>query len=111
MSSIVGDVGPAEAERLIIAYSERYMQVVALEVLRNTVEGETYDLPSIRDALSRPSGQWLCSLIALNPAFHRVGRNRYMRLSLADKKVEVKKNARKEERAACRACLEFLSQL
>jgi len=85
--SIVGDVGPAEAERLILAYSERYM----------------------RDSLTRPSGQWLCSLMSLSPAFEKDGRNSYRRLDLAT--INVKDQKRKEGRAAARACQEFLRRV
>jgi len=107
--SIVGDVGPAEAERLILAYSERYMQVVALEILRMTEVGRVYSLSTIRDSLTRPSGQWLCSLMSLSPAFEKDGRNSYRRLDLAT--INVKDQKRKEGRAAARACQEFLRRV
>jgi len=107
--SLVGDVGPAEAERLILAYSERYMQVVALEILRMTEVGRVYSLSTVRDSLTRPSGQWLCLLMSMSPAFERVGRNSYRRLDLAGINITVQK--RKEGRAAAKACLEFLGRL
>lgn len=111
MATIVGDVGLAEVERLVVSYSERYMEIVALEILQVTEVGREYTLSTIRNLLSRPSGQWLCLLMALSPAFKRKERNVYVRLDLAGTSVNVNKNARKEERAACRACLEFLGQV
>lgn len=111
MSTIVGDVGLAEVERLILSHSEVYMKIVALEILQVTEVGREYTLSTIRDLLSRPSGQWLSLLMTLNPAFSRTNRNTYVRLDLAGTSVNVDKKKRKEERAACRACLEFLGQL
>ncbi len=109
--SLIGDVGYIEAERLILSHSEKYMTVISDEVLRATEVGEVYSLSTLRDRLTRPVGQWFCTLVSGSPAFQKTGRDQYRRIDLAGVSVEIQKTDRKEIRAKKRACLELQKQI